>query len=58
MQTLISKIEILVAEKARMQTNNEFNYFIFKYKGKLYKLLDDELIIVKSKNVTFKWYIR
>lgn len=44
----INKIELLIAKKTRMKTYNEFNSFIFKYKGLTYHLLDDELEIIRD----------
>ena len=42
----LNKIELLTAEKTKMETYNQFNCFTFKYNGKTYKLLDDELSIL------------
>ena len=42
----INKIDLLIAEKTRIKTYNEFNSFIFKYDGLTYHLLDDDLKII------------
>ena len=44
----INKIEVLIAKKTRMKIYNEFNYFEFKYKRKIYKLLDDKLKVIEE----------
>ena len=42
----VDKIDIICAEKTNMEERNEFNSFIFEYKGMTYKLLDDKLNII------------
>ena len=39
----VDEIELIITEKTRMNKCNEFNSFIFNYKDKTYKLLDDKL---------------
>ena len=46
----IDKIDLISAEKTNMKEINEFNSFVFKYKGLTYKLLDDELNIIINYN--------
>lgn len=42
----VNKIYMLYAEKTNIKENNEFNSFIFEYKGLTYKLLDNKLSII------------
>lgn len=42
----VDKINLICAEKTNMEERNEFNSFIFEYKGLTYKLLDDKLSII------------
>ena len=47
----INKIDLLYAEKTNMEKYNEFNSFIFNYRGITYKLLDDKLDIIEDFNI-------
>ena len=43
----INKIDVIEAEKTN-SLDNQFNSFIFKYKGKMYKLLDNQLTLLDN----------
>ena len=43
----VNKIDVIEAEKTN-KLENQFNRFIFKYKGKTFKLLDDELTMLDN----------
>ena len=43
----VNKNDVIEAEKTN-KLENQFNRFIFKYKGKTFKLLDDELTMLDN----------